>query len=302
MGWSRSRHLLGLLSILYGHGALCGYEDRVPGTTTLYDFPRENCLSDLIELSAPSLEGWFGDLGLSDTVACNNGTGIRGSGIYDISPAVSKGEAYGLPARIGDPLLSNGITLELWLKHPEGNDLNGIMEIIGIRPPSSDSEGSPILGVGCDLCLIIADGAYVVVLDNGETKIIGYDGGGNGYQHVVVTIDAKSFSMSQVFFAKLYIDSSVVETAIYPPVNSGSSESLFENNQWKSTNHLHMLGSGNLVWPGSIYLAAIYTRVLTDEEVQQNYAAGLQKPIPVVFNAAITINEDGEVGDHYDNP
>ncbi len=299
MAWSRYRRLLGLLSVLCGHSALCAYDDRIPDPETLYDFPRGNCLSDLIELSALSQEGWFGNLELSQAVICNDATGITGSDTHDISPAVSSGEADGLPARIGDPLLSNGITLELWLKHPEGINLNEYTEIIGIRSPT-DGEGSPAQDHGCDMCLGIENGKYALTM--AEDRVYGPPVSGNDFEHFIITIDAQVGLQLNYFVGKFYVGSEIVKTGYWTGSNPSPGASMFENNEWKSTNHLHMLGSGDFSWPGSIYLAAIYTRVLTDTEIEQNYAAGLPKSSPVVFDAAITINEDGEVGDHYDDP
>ncbi len=302
MGWHRSRRLLGLLSIIGCRSALCGYADRTPGAVTVYDFPRDNCLSDLIELSVPSLEGWFGNLELSEAVICNNGTGITGSDTYDISPAVSKGEADGLPARIGDAQLSNGITLELWLKHPEEYNLNENLEIIGIRPPLSNSQDSPVQGHGCDMCLSIENGQYFVTYHDGETIEWGPPVSGNNFEHVVVTVDATTFSGIQHYASTYYIGSEKVLSRLWRGLNTTIGTSMFEAEPWDSTKHLHMLGSGDFEWPGSIYLAAIYTRVLTAAEIQQNYAAGLKMPIPIAFDTSITISEDGEAGDHYDDP
>lgn len=53
---------------------------------------------------------------------------------------------------------------------------------------------------------------------------------------------------------------------------------------------------------GSIFLLAMYDRPLNSSEVAQNYEAGLQNSPPVAEDISAAINEDGEVGDHYDTP
>ncbi|CAM9852359.1 unnamed protein product [Sphacelaria rigidula] len=46
----------------------------------------------------------------------------------------------------------------------------------------------------------------------------------------------------------------------------------------------------------------MYDRPLESGEVAQNYEAGLQNSPPVAEDVSALINEDGEVGDHYDTP
>ncbi len=307
MAWGRYHRLLGLLSILACRSALCAYEDRVPGAVTVYDFPRDNCLSDFIQLSSSSSEGWFGDLELSEAVICNGWTGITGSDTNDVTPTVSKRDAGGLPARISNTQHSDGITLELWLKHPEEYNPNENLEIFGIRPSLSNSGDNPDQGDGCDMCLSIENGKYFLTLHDGEIIDVGPPVGGNDYEHFVITIDPITYFPEKYYVCNYYIDSQHVLTTFLPSYSQGgdaatSGTSIFEVDPWDSTKHLHLLGSGDFEWPGSIYLVAIYPRILTAAEIQQNYASGLPAPIPVVFDSSITINEDGEVGDHYDDP
>lgn len=53
---------------------------------------------------------------------------------------------------------------------------------------------------------------------------------------------------------------------------------------------------------GSVFLVAMYKRPLTGSEVAQNYDAGLGHSPPVAEDISVTIWEDGEIGEHYDNP
>lgn len=53
---------------------------------------------------------------------------------------------------------------------------------------------------------------------------------------------------------------------------------------------------------GSIFLVAMYTRPLSGAEVTQNFHAGLENSPPIAEDIVVTINEDGEIGDHYDTP
>lgn len=53
---------------------------------------------------------------------------------------------------------------------------------------------------------------------------------------------------------------------------------------------------------GTSFLIAMYNRTLTENEVTQNFDAGLENSPPVAEDLVVTINEDGEIGDHYDTP
>lgn len=80
---------------------------------------------------------------------------------------------------------------------------------------------------------------------------------------------------------------------------------------WLADFHLQLLGDIAVENPsdtsyappsGSIFLLAMYDRPLGSGEVAQNYEAGLQNSPPVAQDISAVINEDGEVGDHYDTP
>ena len=53
---------------------------------------------------------------------------------------------------------------------------------------------------------------------------------------------------------------------------------------------------------GTIFLVAMYNWPLNDSQVMQNFNAGLEESPPVAEDVTVTINEDGEIGDHYDTP
>lgn len=53
---------------------------------------------------------------------------------------------------------------------------------------------------------------------------------------------------------------------------------------------------------GTTFLVAMYNWPLTDSQVMQNFNAGLEDSPPVAEDITVTINEDGEIGDHYDTP
>lgn len=53
---------------------------------------------------------------------------------------------------------------------------------------------------------------------------------------------------------------------------------------------------------GTTFLVAMYNWPLNDSQVMQNFNAGLEDSPPVAEDITVTINEDGEIGDHYDTP
>jgi hypothetical protein len=60
--------------------------------------------------------------------------------------------------------------------------------------------------------------------------------------------------------------------------------------------------AGYSAWQGEIHLLSIYNRSLSAAEVLQNYRAGLIDSVPVASNATVMVQQNGEVGSHYDTP
>lgn len=53
---------------------------------------------------------------------------------------------------------------------------------------------------------------------------------------------------------------------------------------------------------GILFLIAMYNRTLSEIEVAQNFDAGLEDSPPVAEDVVVIIDEDGEIGDHYETP
>lgn len=91
----------------------------------------------------------------------------------------------------------------------------------------------------------------------------------------------------------------------------GCDWALNQASQWQDGFYLQMLNDAVAVGSlnstsassaGCVFLVAMYNRALSEAEVMQNFDAGLENSPPVAEDIVITINEDGEIGDHYDTP
>lgn len=88
---------------------------------------------------------------------------------------------------------------------------------------------------------------------------------------------------------------------------------LNQASQWHAGFHLQILNdavgvrsststSTSAASEGTVFLVAMYNRPLSDTEVTQNFDAGLENSPPIAEDVVVIINEDGEIGDHYDVP
>lgn len=84
-----------------------------------------------------------------------------------------------------------------------------------------------------------------------------------------------------------------------------------KSSKWHDGFYLQMLNdavavrSPNSIYTtsaGSIFLVAMYNRPLSGGEIMRNNIAGLENSPPIAEDIVITINEDGELGDHYEDP
>src|SRR6056297_329866 len=77
---------------------------------------------------------------------------------------------------------------------------------------------------------------------------------------------------------------------------------------WDATDRLFFfsepsfLSTETVEWSGRLFEWALYNRVLSPEEVAQNYAARVPNSPPIVQDASHVVQENGEVGSHYDTP
>lgn len=94
-------------------------------------------------------------------------------------------------------------------------------------------------------------------------------------------------------------------------VQVGCNVAQNQASQWHDETYLQMLNdpvevtsptSTYAASEGSIFLVAMYNRPLSEGEVTQNFHAGLENSPPVAEDIIVTMNEDGEIGDHYDIP
>lgn len=123
--------------------------------------------------------------------------------------------------------------------------------------------------------------------------------------HVVLTMsttpEVSTTSTFEFVVARWYIDGQLVQVQ----------DILSTESYWLDGFYLQLLNDAVSVRQepeihappgGTIFLLAMYSRPLNSSEVARNYDAGLQNSPPLAGDITISINEDGEVGDHYRTP
>ncbi|KAG5187967.1 hypothetical protein JKP88DRAFT_275926 [Tribonema minus] len=214
---------------------------------------------------------------------------------------------------------ASGFTLEFWLRHraPVGTADTPILNIGTVT-----GTGSTCGGTTSDLEVYRTGSKYAVAVSTGSLQCVVASGGAitddAGPVHVVLTFGF--YTTAQVMNVTLHINggtpnggtSQALLSIKYPATKKadGTYAPAFST-AWKSANYLHLMSSHRTAasgiaafvpWTGDLYLAALYARALTAEEITANFKALWPNNAPSVADVAFTVNEDGEAGDHYDTP
>lgn len=117
--------------------------------------------------------------------------------------------------------------------------------------------------------------------------------GNSTYFHYVVTSRAATANTSDM---TIYFDGEAKATLTKVPyinlINSASKLYLTSESTTFTTT----------AFRGDLALVAIYNRTLSAKEVMRNYNAKLLNSRPVVSNRTVKIQQNGEVGTHYNTP
>ena len=267
----------------------------------------------------------FGSLSKTSAVSCPKHIGVTAAeGSNTLTRMTSAGDSSALNAKLA---ASTGFSVELWLDHAHTTS-DKYMPIFTIGK-------TPITGSNPFDCYYNSNfevqrknGDYVVnmavdaaYIDDCSTltSITAAITENAGPTHFVLTA---SYTNNQLAEVRIHLNggstnggiSEVLGQFPYPSTPSGSVYKPGFDTNWWSAYKLELFSDARAVaadgttsglwgpWPGTIYMAAMYDRVLSTSELTSNFKAKLSNSPPVVSATSVTINEDGELTDHYSNP
>ncbi|KAM3568056.1 hypothetical protein VYU27_009811, partial [Nannochloropsis oceanica] len=295
--------VLGLLlsiSSITSHDAESTY--RVSGEIILFVFDRDACLSGNIPdaLAGPAGvededEGpLLGSLAVQGLFCRPTGNGITnnatGPRFIERVSSTETAERWG-----GLFSSTRTLTVETWLRYDAltANDTSTYV-IFSIDFPSTST-------VAPDLGLIMQSGTLRVVTGStASTSVAGPSVKGipAGNLHVVYTCEPDPFSEMGSHYCMLYVNGQPVNDGaidVRITINAQSRLFFFSEPEGMALRTSHP-------FRGNIYLWALYSRVLSPAEVTQNYNARVPNSRPIALAATHIVQENGEVGTHYDTP
>jgi hypothetical protein len=296
--------------MLLTKGALAA---RAAGAASLYLFDAEECRTSSFSESSSPL---FGNFTRGSATSClnMNGVGVTVAKSDSSVQMISASNATKLNSQIAG---TAGLSIEMWLKHSTYN-ASAAQTILSLSSLDSNvstcSEGSSFEVTRIANKYAINLRAYnasklqcTTLQDITTTSVVN----GEGPIHVVITLN---FTAQMVRIHRQG-GTNNVQGGSNTRMRTSAPINFNDTSLWNSSFYLQAFGNTRSTrtptagtdveiapWAGELYLTALYTRVLNDSEIYSNYLAGLTNSPPAVFDANITIPEDGEFGDHYSTP
>ena len=276
--------------------------NRVSGEIVLFTFDRDACLSGNIpdELAGPAgVEQedqilLLGSLAVQGLFCRSTGNGITNNAtvprfVERVSSTETAEGWGGLFSR------TQTFTVETWLHYDAlaANDASTYV-IFSIDFPSTST-------IAPDLGLIVQSGTLRVVTGSTEsTSVAGPSVKGipAGNLHVVYTCEPDPFSENESHYCMLYVNGQPVNDGaidVRITINAQSRLFFFSEPEGMALRTSHP-------FRGNVYLWALYSWVLSPAEVTQNYGARVPNSRPIARAATHVVQENGEVGTHYDTP
>ena len=303
---------LAISFVFAGALLLSGTSGRVPDTSFEYVFRRTECLKGYARDS--NEESLFGDLRINSSAVTCKGLGVEAKPNFHVRDRVlSVSNSSRFVKEIDN---GGGWTFEMWAIFQNFSDCPGCRNrhLASIGTINEDliqgecSTTSNILLLQTDLGQSVAMQDSTVLADKTCNTMEARAVMDLGVPvHVIFTSATSGFRRTSSTS-----DDSIRTTCWYVNgVNTDCEVAPNKASQWQDGFYLQMLNdpvavrspnSSYAASAGSIFLVAMYNRSLSDREVMQNFNAGLENSPPVAEDIVITINEDGEIGDHYDDP
>lgn len=268
-----------------------------------YKFSRAECLSGSASDSGHGVGG-FGHLKINTSEVICPGLGVRAKqGSPGYHRIVSNGNSTVLMKHLVSR--GNGWSVELWANLDDFYDCPGCLHrhLVSIGN-TNETESSRARHYACNFLLYQSNVESSVgislpmkldYLSIEADKVIEW----GSPVHLVFTLEPDPTVVGSVV-ARWYVNSTLSRVLqIIDPLPN-----------WEEGFHLQVLNNPVAVRDspffasprGTIFLLAMHNRAINSSEVAQNYASGLDNSPPVAGNITAIINEDGEVGDHYDTP
>jgi hypothetical protein len=276
---------------------LCIFLSSVLGQTLLssYPFTREGCGVGTFEDTQP--ENVLGNLAASGTpLVCGAGDGITTTPDEVSSILTSAHNITELRGR-----LINGITFATWIKQTDGAALDN--PLLSIRASTVSLRSR----TNCEAFLAIWQG-----YDDGNVMVEMCDDSG-GYMctqffsqslsfmgnltHLALTVETLASGVKYV----LWVDGVLKKERTFP---ASTCPSLLAPSSWADQSQLVVLSNPSRqgAWQGTLYSLDVYNTALTAAEMSQATAVGPRNSPPLAVSNRITIQQNGEVGDHSGHP
>ena len=294
-------------------GAFAQQPQRVVGTDALYTMGYGDCRAGQILDTEPAAA--LGALYLNETyIACLDGNGLRHPGPLG-SPPEEAGSIEGIgPPKGGVAYASSpfsvlstsaikNVSMELWFSVASRSTDNQMAVVFSIC-----SEGVVRLKVfQMNAKLFIQFTApsttgYTILDTNVDLPLSTPPMA----MHLVIT--AESFSALQMGVLRQRMIHRVYFNGAF---NSSANQRVAMDNRpnyWNQSDRLYLFSEPASVsidtinWPGTLHLWALYNRSLSLAQVMQNYAARVPDSRPIMLPAIHVVQENGEVGTHFDTP
>ncbi|KAM3568060.1 hypothetical protein VYU27_009813, partial [Nannochloropsis oceanica] len=287
--------------------------ERSIGTDVLYTMGHEGCLAGQIPDMEPVAA--LGPLHLNKSyVICLDGNGLRHPG-----PLGSLPEEAGSSEGIGPPkggiayaispftALSlsaiKNVSIELWLSVASRSTSNQTAVVLCIC--AEDVVRLKVFQMNAKLFIqFTAPGTTGnTILDMNVDLPLGTP---PMAVHMIVTAESIALLMGGVMRQR--ITHRVYVNGAHNPSTNKRAVLDSRPTYWNQSDRLYLFSEpasasvDTVNWPGTLYLCALYNRSLSLAEVKQNYAAGVPDSRPIARSVTHTIQENGEVGTHFDTP
>ena len=283
-----------------------------------YDFTQAECHAGLVENVVE--DGVFGDLILDDSVSCLDGVGVESNLSKGSPTAYSTGTNRAFRDALQEPEEYPGFTVELWVTlenkscdaYSDGSS-NCVYSLFAIHNPNlNDSSEDCKHNTDFQLNYHSDSKNFEARFRNLEKGCVSFETPVDimtyntlGYPFQFVFSSKELQSVSRVYgVLEFYINATrvrmslgnaVLSDAILPAWHEDYTAQFLDHRRWPSSTEFE-------VRRAKLHSAKIYLTSIAKTTVPTIYAKGIANSTPVAYDVAIKINEDGEAGDHYEDP
>ena len=262
-----------------------------------YDFSRAACLAKQVQDSLS--ESLLGSLRTNATLLCSSGNGLATSAITGTYDALmSTRNVSQLLHRALDNASSSHIagefSFEAWIKQATTGD-TGITSMIALEPV--EHEPSPSMCAN-SLTLKQEHDQERLLITLCKQNSYGYpchqyidfaQSVMANLTHMVITADRAAVASSTKY--SVYIGGVKQVERVFSDSECGGA---LDASNWFQDHHLKLQKD----WHGEMYSFNVYRDALTVAQIADMVAAGVANSLPLATSADVTVQQNGEVGDH----